>query len=148
MKSIAAAIAFLVVIGSCPESARAQDHANRDFSTVKLYFINQWLPEPHDDQSNQMAGGMGGGMNRFQKFDTAHLILDGEFIGNAMFRFVDVMPTLNLEAGKHSLVVKCDGYQPFETTFNVLRNGSTQWLVIRLKPTPRVNNDKPSPETK
>lgn len=130
-----------------PGIADAHDEATETrFSTVKLFFVNQYLPDPAATPVPQggtfFGGGMGGMPPAEFRFEAARLFLNGKFIGHAMLRHVDVNPKLNLPSGEHTLRITCDGYRDYETKLEVLRNGSTQWLVIELQPAPAADRAK------
>lgn len=96
-----------------------------DFATVKLFFVDPLL----------LDEGKGfGEIPSELHFQDVDLYLNDKFVGNAMIRNRSVMPALNLAPGDYQLRIESEGYQRVEETLTVLRHGSTQWLVVRLKP--------------
>lgn len=127
-----------LVIASAPGVLHAQDEAaaTRQFATVKLFFVNQYLPDQQvnaEPADGVLGGGTGAMAAARLRFEVARVFLDGKFIGHAMLRHVDVKPTLNLPPGECEIRIECDGYHDFKTKLEVLQHGSTQWLVIELE---------------
>lgn len=150
MKPFQPAMAVFIIASLlvCP-FANGDDHSEtRNYGTVKLYFLNQFLPQPDAVQDaatldpfgggGRGMGGMGGmgvgGMFDAWRLETCQLYLDDKFIGHVMTRHVEVKPTLNLTPGEHTFRIESEGYKTFERKLFVLENGSVQWLVIKLEP--------------
>jgi hypothetical protein len=162
MKIFLVSIALLTGASLAADPAVADDgHSSQNFATVKLFFLNRWLPDSSKDPKAEslnrggaiVGGGMGGGgmglmISAQLQFETSRLYLNDNFIGNAMFRHIDVNPTLNLPPGDHVIRVECDGYQSFEQTLTVLQNGSVQWLVVKLERQKASKKDAVSNATK
>ena len=106
-----------------------------EHATVKLFFINQWMPETSPEVAKPIAttGGMGGMGSMQMRFETASIYLNNKFVGHTIFRHVDVSPKFNLPAGDYKFRIECDGYEKFEKELTVLQNGSLQWLVVKLE---------------
>lgn len=125
------AVVFAAAIALLPKLS-ADETPLRGFATVNLFFINQFLPDPLVEAV--ASGGRGGLSSRAPElqFETSRIFLNGEYVGDAMFRHIDVMPRFNLTPGKHTFRIECDGYKDFERTLTVLQNGSVQWLVVKF----------------
>lgn len=117
------------------QTSSVEDAASpQSFATVNLFFVNQFLPEPAAEAAASAGRGTLGESGAPElRFETSRIFLDNEYIGDAMFRHVDVMPRFNLPPGKHTFRIECDGYKDFERTLTVLQNGSNQWLVVRFE---------------
>lgn len=139
MKTLLYSIAILAILSVSTQLAVAEDErpSSAGFSTVKLFFLNQLLPDvgfgDYDSRGNVVRqGGMGGLAPTPTQFEVAKLYLNEKFIGDAMIRHVDVKPQLNLPPGEHKIRIESNGYDNYERTLTVLQNGSVQWLVIKL----------------
>lgn len=118
------------------ETQNADANTAPSYGTVNLYFLNRFVASDESDSKSRAAvggGGFGGGGFAIHS-DVLRIHIDGEFVGHALLRHVDVNPTLKLSSGHHAFRIECNGYKPFESKLNVLGNGSTQWLVLKLEP--------------
>ena len=141
MKTLLYSIAILTITSTAAQFTIAEEKqpSSEGFSTVKLFFLNQLLPDAafgdYDTSGNivRQGGAMGGGLAPSpMQFEVARLYLNEKFISDAIIRHVDVKPQLNLLPGDHKIRIESDGYEKYERAFTVLQNGSVQWLVIKL----------------
>lgn len=153
MKSFASMMALVALTSfASPFAALADDSSPNasQYSTVKLFFVNQFdpviMPVPPVEPFRPGGGGGGMAIPPQTLYQTARLFLDDAFIGNAMLRHLDVRPTLNLAPGEHKIRIECDGFQKFEQTLTVLENGSTQWLVVNFKRSTESEQKSASPD--
>ncbi len=140
MKPIVASIAVLSLALVATQNTAADDGHSppKRFSTVTLFFMNQWFPvppvEPQERSAAESSAARQGAANVMpMPFETVRLFLNDKFIGNAALQQVEVMPTLNLAPGDHKFRIECDGYQDYTQTLTVLENGSVQFLVVKLE---------------
>lgn len=138
------ALILLLTVFGLPHALAADSNApdtQRNYSTVKLFFTHLYT-----NHGPGLGGGGGGAMGGGIRFETVRLYLNDKFIGNTVLGPFDANPTLNLNPGEHRFRVECDGYRNFETKIEVLQNGSTQWLVVKLDKLTRADEPPPSDE--
>lgn len=130
--------AILMVIATASSSFAADAAAsNDDRSTVKLFFVNVSItPDANPNVAKEMAH-VGNLLLPTSEARPASIYIDGDFVGNALSRYVDVKPSFRLPPGNHDFRVECDGCKTFESSVNVLGYGSEQWLVVTLRPGPK-----------
>jgi hypothetical protein len=134
-ETILASVLIAAINTAMPLSADEPSNPTTNYATVKLFFINQWMPEPARDDERQVttSGGMGGMGAMQMRFETASIYLNDKFVGHTIFRHVDFSPKFNLPAGDYKFRIECDGYEKIEKSLTVLENGSQQWLVVKLE---------------
>jgi hypothetical protein len=136
-RPFAATLLAACLIVSRPLSADEGAVSPQTFSTVRIFFLNEFFPDPIPSAGDLSSASGGGGAGGFQpanlRFEIVRFYLNEKFVGNAMLRLADVKPTFHLPPGEHLFRIECDGYRPFEVEMNVLQHGSTQWLVVMLE---------------